>query len=321
MKEFVHMSKFEKTLFSGAEWTIKAPMWLLLQLSRGIAYLQSGQTKQELVLGGLAIVPPNSAVTILVSVLSEASLRGCAIKVSSLSGLLTPAERFCLEKEAPEECAPFRQLAAEHPLAERIGQWYQNGKSLNLPVRLGFMATFAEWLSPSLEKVASKKSDGTNVKPLTRLRQLMNQIPESELTELSLSEVANNLCCCERHASRLFREVCGCSFRKYISELRLTKACQMLAQGNYKIIDVALESGHSSLALFNYNFKNRFRMTPTEWRERNLPMEPRSTKSMVAALLLLAGWLALGLGGTQELTAHGSTVVFGAGMPASDAKA
>src|SRR5262249_16357230 len=100
-----------------------------------------------------------------------------------------------------------------------------------------------------------------------------NQVPESELTQMSLSDLASALCCCERHASRLFHEVCGCSFRKHISELRLNKACQMLSQGKYKIIDVALESGHSSLALFNYNFHNPFRMTPTEWREQHLPIK------------------------------------------------
>jgi AraC-like DNA-binding protein len=77
--------------------------------------------------------------------------------------------------------------------------------------------------------------------------------------------------------------VCGTSFRRYLSELRLKRACQLLVHGDQKIIDVALESGHSSLALFNYNFKNRFRMTPTEWRERYLAGESRTAKATLQA--------------------------------------
>src|SRR5260370_4937447 len=155
MKDFVHMSKFEKTLFSGAEWPIKAPLWVVLQLSRGIAYLHSGRTNKELPLGGLVVVPPNSSMTIVASVLAETHLRGCSIKVSSLSCLLTLAERICLENEAAQDCAPFQQVAATHPLAERIGQWFQNAEALHLPVRLAFMKSFAEWLPPLVAQALS----------------------------------------------------------------------------------------------------------------------------------------------------------------------
>jgi transcriptional regulator GlxA family with amidase domain len=177
-------------------------------------------------------------------------------------------------------------MPATHPLAERLGQWFQNGKTLNLAARLQFMHSFAEWLAPLLDKAVTKKDDAAEQNPKARLWQLINQMPESEMTELSLRDLARSLCCCERHASRLFHEVWGCSFRKFVSELRLEKACQMLVQGNHKIIDVALESGHSSLALFNYNFKNRFRMTPTEWRERHQPSETGPARARLQPALV-----------------------------------
>jgi AraC-like DNA-binding protein len=279
MNDLVHMTKFEKQLFTGAEWALKAPMWTVLQLSSGIAYLHSVSANTELPLGGLIVVPPNSAVMVLASTLAEANLRGCAIKVSSLSGLLTLAERVCLEKGVADECAPFRQVEVSHPLAAWIAEINENGKALNLASRLRLMTIFAEWLGPMLENAARNEKGWDAQNPKTRLRQLINEIPESEIAELSLSDLARTLCCCERHASRLFHEVCGSSFRRYVAELRLDKACQMLSQGNSKIIDVALESGHSSLALFNYNFKNRFRMTPTEWRARHLAVGGRSVRA------------------------------------------
>jgi AraC-like DNA-binding protein len=284
MKHFAHLSKFEETLFRGADWPIQTPHWLLVQLHSGIAYLHGGQTKNEFAIGGVVVIPPNSIVTILASVLAEANLRGCAFRVSSLAGVLTAAERVCLETEAAQACAPFRQVRANEPLAERLGQCWRN-TGLNLPARLGLMHAFSEWVAPWLEGATQRSQPGEQ-RPASRLRDFLNQKPESELTELSLSEVAKHLCCCERHASRVFHEVCGCSFREYISDLRLKKACQMLVHADYKIIDVALESGHSSLALFNYNFKSRFRMTPTEWRERQLVRKSRTGN---------AGWQAVSL--------------------------
>jgi AraC-like DNA-binding protein len=278
MKDFVHLSKFEKTLYSGAEWPVKVPLWLVLQLNRGVAYVRGGNTNHELPAGALIVIPPNSSVAVLSSVLGEANLRGLCIKVSSLSGLLTLAERLCLEKEAAQECAPFRQLTPDHPLAARMNSLFQGENGLALPARLGVLQGFAEWIFPVLAKSGGKKESG-DLNPKARLKQFINEMPESELVDLNLGDVAKHLCCCERHASRLFHDVCGCSFRKYVSELRLKRACHLLSHRDYKIIDVALESGHSSLALFNYNFKNRFRMTPTEWRLRNMAATGRSTRA------------------------------------------
>jgi AraC-like DNA-binding protein len=273
------MSKFETTLYSGAERLIKAPLWAVLQLHQGVAYVRGGQLNEEIQPGGLIVVPPNSAIIVLASQLGAASLRGFSIQVGSLSGLLTVAERKCLEGEVVRECSPFRQLPASHSLAARMNRLFENVTAPSLPDRLGFIQSFAEWTAPILSKAAAKDTDGADQNPRLRLHEFLNQMPESELIGLSLGDLAKHLCCCDRHASRLFQDVCGCSFRKFVSELRLKKACQMLSDREYKIIDIALDSGHSSLAQFNFTFKTRFRMTPSEWRDRHLPRERRPSRS------------------------------------------
>lgn len=280
------MTGFQKSLAGGAEWAVNLPCWVALQLCRGVAYVRSGVKHDELPVGTLLVIPPNSLVTVLASVLTEVNLRGCAIKVSSLNGLLTSAERLCLEKDAAPGCAPYCLLPASAKPAEQLCRFLERGSSANLYSRLALLQAFAEWLAPFLERSAAKWSRNEEETPTSRLKRYLNQVPESELVGLTLGDIARQLCCCERHASRLFHEVCGCSFRKYVSEIRLSKACQMLVQRDYKIIDVALESGHSSPALFNYNFKNRFRMTPTEWRERQLAGDGRSLR--VGAQLAVA---------------------------------
>ena len=96
-----------------------------------------------------------------------------------------------------------------------------------------------------------------------RFRQLVGQIPESELAAHSLADLAGKcLHCSERHFSRLFREEYGASLRAWQIELRLQRARHLLTHSDAKIINVALDSGYHHLGLFNAKFKKRFGMTP-----------------------------------------------------------
>jgi AraC-like DNA-binding protein len=280
MKSIQHLSRFETTVLSGAEWPLETTDWVILQLCEGNAYAFGSKVSMELPPCGVLVCPPNSNVTMMASVLGQAVFRGMAIQLSSLSGFMTALERQCLETEVARQCAPFMILPADHPLAKRVLCMFQHENNMTLPNRLAVAQTFAELLAPQMHQalqqgqVAEKGQQGAK----DRLRQFISQMPESELAHLSLEQMAKLLHCCERHASRLFQQVFGTGFLSYVSELKLKKSCHLLLQDRLKIIDIALESGYGSLAHFNYAFKKRFGMTPTGWRERNTPTHRPSTR-------------------------------------------
>ena len=294
MSNPVHMSKFERTVLSGAEWQLVTSDWVVLQLSEGIAYAFDPKASKELPRGGVMVIPPKSEITMTASVLGRAIFRGMAIRVSSLTGVMTALERQCLETAVARQCAPFLALASEHPLARRVTEIFAPDQTPTLSNRLALAQTFAEMVGPQLREALQKGSEEEKNQQDAkgRLRQVISQIPESELSSLSLEELSKLLHCCERHASRLFREEWGTGFLSYVSDLRLKKACHLLLQGKLKIVDVALESGHGSLAHFNYVFKKRFRVTPTGWRERQMapprrPARGRAPQLAAAAICLL----------------------------------
>ncbi len=299
MNDPAHLSKFERIILHGAEWRLAAQDWLVLQLCEGIAYAFDSKASKELPRGGVIVCPPNSQITLTASVLGRALFRGMAIRIGSLTGFLTALERQCLEAEVARQCAPFLSLPADHALACRVALIFARNEPPSLSSRLAFAQAFAELVEPQLH-VALKEgmeSETNQMEAKVRLRHFIRQMPESELMSLSLAEMAKQLHCCERHVSRVFREEWGTSFPSYVSGLRLKKACQLLLQGNLKIIDVALESGHGSLAHFNYVFKKRFHMTPTEWREQQTapPRRPSRARplqlaaALVCLLLSMAG--------------------------------
>jgi two-component system response regulator YesN len=101
------------------------------------------------------------------------------------------------------------------------------------------------------------------------LQELLEQMPASELINLSLPELARKAQCTPRHLGRLFREELGMSFREKQSQIRLERACELLATTESKMVDVALESGYQSLSLFNLIFKRSYGVSPGKWRSSN----------------------------------------------------
>ena len=109
----------------------------------------------------------------------------------------------------------------------------------------------------------------------------------SELLTMNFSELGKMTRCTPRHLSRIFQEVVGVSFRDKHTELRLARACELLATTEAKIVDVALESGYQSLSLFNLMFSRRHGVSPGRWRQtlrkqHSPPPSQRSERSFAS---------------------------------------
>ena len=146
-------------------------------------------------------------------------------------------------------------------------------------MRCGLLQLWANAISSLLPVPVSEAADSGKLRE--RFKQLVGRMPEAELSQCSLHDLAGQLNCSERHFTRLFREEFGVPFRARQIELRLQHARQLLADSDAKIINVAYDSGYHHLGLFNMMFKKRFGMTPSEWRQqhqrKNLPLPSRNS--------------------------------------------
>lgn len=84
--------------------------------------------------------------------------------------------------------------------------------------------------------------------------------------ELSQAEAAERLRMSPRAFCRYFRHRLGKSFRQYVNELRVARACSKLLHSEDAISEIAFESGFNNLANFNRRFRETVRCTPTEYR-------------------------------------------------------
>lgn len=86
--------------------------------------------------------------------------------------------------------------------------------------------------------------------------------------ELYLDKMAYDLGVSKYVLSRMFAKTFHCNFNQYINGVRLNYAAAMLESSTETITNICLDCGFESQRTFNRVFKERYKMTPREYRDR-----------------------------------------------------
>lgn len=95
---------------------------------------------------------------------------------------------------------------------------------------------------------------------------LLQYIAKNYTNDLGLSELAEMVGLNPAYLSVLFKETVGESYIKYLTDLRIRKAKELLSGGG-KIADVSNRVGYSNTHYFTDIFKKHEGMTPGEYRD------------------------------------------------------
>jgi AraC-like DNA-binding protein len=256
------------TVPPSGEWSPRHHGWTVVRIAEGLGYCLCKKSACELQAGDGFMAPQTTSVIIRASQLGALRLHYFRIHPELLHGLLTVAECQQL-KTLSNSSSCISIFRADEWAGQKFSKLAEQPHGEKLEVRCALLQLWANGMAGLSGKTAL--NDSGEKKLRERLLQLMEQLPEAELLELSLPDIARQLHCSERHLGRLFRQKFGLSFRSHQIELRLQRACRLLADSRIKIAGIACESGYQHLGLFNATFKKHFGMTPSEWRRRNLP--------------------------------------------------
>lgn len=111
---------------------------------------------------------------------------------------------------------------------------------------------------------ALKDRDEAGPTPMERCREYLDQ---HYMDEISLEAAAKQFHFNPSYFSTLFKNSFGISFSGYLSDLRMKKALELLAQADYKVKEVAEIVGYKDANYFIRAFKKRYGKTPDEWRK------------------------------------------------------
>lgn len=79
---------------------------------------------------------------------------------------------------------------------------------------------------------------------------------------LTLENLAARVFLSPSYLSSLFKKETGVGFNKYLNDLRLDRAVQLLQGSNMKVADIAGHVGIENVPYFNWLFKKEYGMTP-----------------------------------------------------------
>jgi len=261
-----HLEIREISVPPGKEWRLRLSGWSLIQIAGGNGYWLQEPSRTELETGTVLLLAGDNPGRVLASQLSAMSLFHFSVMPDRLSGLITLGEQDFFKQAAARKELAFQVLPPPSPVAQKMNELCASRNPGGLSLRLALLQLLVGTFCNELNRVSSAPeiADATQ-----RLRLFLKENPQDVLLEISFNELARKTGCTARHLSRIFQDVVGMSFSEKRAEIRLARARELLATGESKVVEVAMESGYKSLSSFNLMFTRRFGISPGRWRKKN----------------------------------------------------
>ena len=100
------------------------------------------------------------------------------------------------------------------------------------------------------------------------IRELQAWLPENLTGDLSVEGLAGRVAMSPRNFTRVFTRETGITPAKYVEEVRLNAARQLLEQTTQGVEQIAVTTGFGGGLNLRRVFERNLQLTPTEYRER-----------------------------------------------------
>ncbi len=100
------------------------------------------------------------------------------------------------------------------------------------------------------------------------VNQLLTYINENYASNIKLKDLSEQLGYNPSYLSSLFSTKLGISFNKYLQNVRLTNACDLLANTTKSVEEISAACGYNDSKFFRTLFKNKLKMSPSAFRSK-----------------------------------------------------
>jgi len=129
-----------------------------------------------------------------------------------------------------------------------------------------YFVDIRHYIESFMEKVV-KQMEVENQSPKHAILLVEQYIQSHYKEDLSLNALANIVFLSPKYLSSMFSQVTGISLNKYIKNVRMEKAKDLLLTTNMKIADVSQEVGYSYVSYFCRIFQEEYGMSPETYRQ------------------------------------------------------
>lgn len=146
-------------------------------------------------------------------------------------------------------------------------------------LRLVDIGSITSWFSDlftRLDQYIAKTEQSAQYLLAERVR---NAIGARFTEPLTVNSLSDELHITPSYLSRLFRQHEGVTFTEYLTRLRVSAACDALANTDHLIKTIAAETGFGSKQNMVRSFRKELKVTPSEYRTRRKSMDLEKSKS------------------------------------------
>lgn len=168
-------------------------------------------------------------------------------------------------------------------LLEKCITYYYGKKGNNGRILLKLNSLYyeiAELLISSFSIVRSQTSDSLEGEEDESLIQEMTRyIHMNYQSALKLEDLAEHFFLSPPYISRFFKKKLGINFAKYLSEVRLEEATKKLTQTENSLTWIAMDCGFPNLTAFNKAFREKYQVSPKQYRTELKQTEQKKEKA------------------------------------------
>lgn len=110
------------------------------------------------------------------------------------------------------------------------------------------------------------KAHAPVAKDVDRVKRIIEFIEQRYSQEIELADAARIVSLSPQAFSRFFSQATGQRFIRFLNEVRVSHACQHLADTDKTVLEICFECGFSSLSNFNHRFQQLRGVSPRDYR-------------------------------------------------------
>ncbi len=166
----------------------------------------------------------------------------------------------------------MQSMAPEYPIirAEKVEQEVYRVINAILETEQPDITVAQAYLQIVLARCMGKLNlvEKSNVGSRDLIYQTVSYISANFKKKFSLEEMAKDLGVSKYVLSRLFSQIFHRNFNQYLNDARLNYACYRLENTRDSITNICLDSGFESQRTFNRTFKERYKISPSDYRSK-----------------------------------------------------
>ena len=120
-------------------------------------------------------------------------------------------------------------------------------------------------LSECIQAIQGAKSQNEN----PTIKKVCDYIDQNLDKDISLEEMADYSSVSPFYLSKLFKDEKGVTFINFITDKRLDKGRELLSKSDLSIKEITAQIGYNDQNYFSRIFKNKFGLSPKEYRQLN----------------------------------------------------